>query len=321
MERTIPLPGGERNLDEEETPGRLGFKSTLDGRRKPSNPMERSRNFFHNRFVYALISQRARGLSLGVNMNPDKFCNFDCVYCEVNRTRPSQEGRLEVDVMCAELRAMLLLVSEGRVRELPGYQSLPDELVRLKEVALSGDGEPTLCPNFAEIVEAVTHVRAQGGFPFFKIVLITNATRLHLPQVQSGLKLFTSRDEVWAKLDAGSQPFLEKVNRPKSSGLGSPVASLAQVLDNVRMLGHHRPVVIQSLFPSVNGQEPRPEEIEEYVHRLRELKEGGAQISLVQVYSAHRLAAHPECGHLPLKTLSHIAQRVRDGAGLKAEVF
>ena len=317
----MSLSAGEHKSDDEEASRRRGLKPRVDPRRKPCNPMERSRNFFHNRFVYAVISQRARGLSLGVNMNPDKLCNFDCVYCEVKRTKPSAERRVEVDVMCAELRAMLLLASEGRVRELPGYQSLPDDLVLLKEVALSGDGEPTLCPNFEGVVEAVAHVRAQGGFPFFKIVLITNATGLHLPQVQSGLKLFTSRDEVWAKLDAGTQRFLERVNRPMAARPGSPDVSLAHVLDNILALGHQRPVVIQSLFPSINGLEPPPEEIEQYVRRLSELKDGGAQISLVQVYSAHRPAMHPGCGHLPLKTLSHIAQRIRDGTGLRAEVF
>ncbi|HEX5397945.1 MAG TPA: hypothetical protein VFY06_02745, partial [Verrucomicrobiae bacterium] len=63
------------------------------------------------------------------------------------------------------------------------------------------------------------------------------------------------------------------------------------------------------------------EEIEQYAHRLKELKSDGAQISLVQIYSANRPMSHAECGHLPLKTLSHIAQIVRQVAGLKAEVF
>ena len=62
-------------------------------------------------------------------------------------------------------------------------------------------------------------------------------------------------------------------------------------------------------------------EVEAYVQRLRELKEAGAQISLVQIYSAARPSTHSECGHLPLRTLSAIAQRVREGSGLKAEVF
>jgi hypothetical protein len=71
----------------------------------------------------------------------------------------------------------------------------------------------------------------------------------------------------------------------------------------------------------LNGQEPTAEEIERYAARLRDLKKNGARISLVQVYSAHRPSHRPECGHLPLKSLSRIAQRVRQLADIPAEVF
>src|SRR6266568_3482843 len=159
----------------------------------------RSRNLFGNRFVYAVISQRAHGLSIGINMNPGKFCNFDCVYCEVDRRETPRDAEVDLGVMTAELRKMLSLVAKGKMKELPGYQSVPEELLRLKEVALSGDGEPTLCPNFAEVVEAVVHIRAQRDYPFFKIVLITNSTGLDLLQVQFGIRLLTAEDEIWAK--------------------------------------------------------------------------------------------------------------------------
>ena len=97
--------------------------------------------------------------------------------------------------------------------------------------------------------------------------------------------------------------------------------SLEKVLTNILSLARQRPVVIQSLFPAINGEEPSLEEIEQYAQRLKELKADGAQISLVQIYSAARPMSHAECGHLPLKTLSHIAQIVRQTTGLKAEVF
>lgn len=94
-----------------------------------------SRSFFGNRFVYAVISQRAHGLSIGVNMNPDRFCNFDCVYCEVNRREiPQGDSRVNLKVMSAELREILGLVRERKISELPGYQSVPDDL-RLLDVA------------------------------------------------------------------------------------------------------------------------------------------------------------------------------------------
>jgi wyosine [tRNA(Phe)-imidazoG37] synthetase (radical SAM superfamily) len=273
----------------------------------------RPRNSLGNRFVYAVISQRAHGLSIGVNLNPDRQCNFDCVYCEVNKDAPVRERQVDIKVLAGELRRLLRLTYDGRLRELEWFRHLPPDLLELKEVALSGDGEPTLCVNFDKVVQGVLQVRAQSGFPFFKIVLITNTAGLDFPEVARGIKLLTKQDEIWAKLDAGTQQYMDKVNRPD--------IPLWRVLANILALGKQRPIVIQSLFPLVNGEKPSRQEIEQYVLRLKELKTAGAQIKLVQVYSAHRPPHGRNCEHLPLKTLSLIARRVREVAGLKAEVF
>ena len=276
-------------------------------------PFGRPPEFLRNRFVYAVISQRAHGLSIGINLNPDKCCNFDCAYCEINRGIPSRDSTVDLDVLSAELEKLLAMTYEQRLREFAYFQSVPQELLVLKGVALSGEGEPTLSPQFAEIIREVIHVRSSGKFPFFKLVLITNTAGLDLPEVRAGLKLLTSKDEIWAKLDAGTQQYMDTVNRTSMS--------LDKRLANILMTGRERPIVIQSLFPLLKGQEPPPEEIEAYVKHLKSLKEQGAQISLVQIYSAHRPTHQPDCGHLPLKCLSRIAQRVREGAGLKADFF
>jgi wyosine [tRNA(Phe)-imidazoG37] synthetase (radical SAM superfamily) len=272
---------------------------------------DRPRDFLGNRFVYAVISSRAGGLTLGVNMNPDKKCNFDCSYCEVDRRQPSKETKLDVDVMAAELHKSIHYLQTGKRAERPWYHSLPAELLKLRHVALSGDGEPTLAVNFVEAVQAVARVRALGGF--FKIVLITNGTGLDNPQVLRGLDLLTKSDEIWIKLDGGTQSFIDKVNRPD--------VPLEKIISNILLVGRQRPVVIQSLFPAIHGEEPPFEEIREYALRLKELKAGGAQISLVQIYSAARPGVNSEWGHLPLRVLSQIAQTVRQTTGLRAEVF
>jgi wyosine [tRNA(Phe)-imidazoG37] synthetase (radical SAM superfamily) len=272
---------------------------------------DRPRDFLGNRFVYAVISSRARGLSLGVNMNPDKKCNFNCSYCEVDRRLPSLEKKLDVDVMAAELRKTISFIQSGKLAEQSGFHHLPSELLQLRQVALSGDGEPTLATNFVEAVQAVVRVRALGGF--FKIVLITNGTGLDQLHILRGLELLTKSDEVWIKLDGGTQAFMDKVNHPD--------LPLEKILSNILLVGRQRPVVIQSLFPAVHGEEPPLEEVQEYARRLKELKDGGAQISLVQIYSAARPGANCEWGHLPLRVLSQIAQTVRQTAGIRAEVF
>ena len=269
------------------------------------------RDFLDNRFVYTVVSARARGLSVGVNLSPDKNCNFNCIYCEVHRNADPRE-QLQVDQMAEELRATLSLVRAGRLRERSWYRSLPDELLQLRHVALSGDGEPTLSPHFAEALQAVVHVRALGGYPF-KLVLITNGTGLDLPHVFNGLKHFTRSDEIWIKLDGGTQAYLNEINRSD--------IPLEKVISNILLVGRRRPVVIQSLFPAVEGEEPPLQEIEQYAQRLLEIKNGGAQVCLVQIYSATRPSATSQCSHLPLKALSRIAHIVRQTTGLRAEVF
>ncbi len=288
--------------------------ATTPERRRWDTAFGCRRQFLNNRFVYAVISQRARGLSIGINMNPDKFCNFDCAYCEVNRDKVPRDRAVDLKVLSRELQGLLMLSFQGKLRELRYFQSVPEELLELKEVALSGDGEPTLSPNFEEILLEVVHIRSRRRFPFFKIVLITNGTGLDRPEVRLGLKHLTSEDEIWAKLDAGTQQYLEKVNHPKD-------IMLRKLLRNILAIARERPVIIQSLFPLISGEEPAAAEIDRYVERLQELKAGGAKISLVQVYSAHRAPNRPDCEHVRLQCLSRIVQRVREVTGLPAEVF
>jgi len=271
------------------------------------------REFLNNHFVYLVVSPRARGLSVGVNVNPDRQCNFNCVYCEVRRDGSPSLEKVDVDAMEIELKETLAFVRAGRLRELPAYRGLPEELLQLRHVALSGDGEPTLSPTFTEALQAVVHVRALSEPPFFKLVLITNGTGLDLPHVQRGLESFTKSDEVWIKLDGGTQAYVNKVNQTD--------VPLERILANIVLTGRRRQVVIQSLFPAIRGDEPPDEEIDQYAQRLLALKAAGTQISLVQIYSATRPVTNPDCGHLKLKVLSRIAQTVRLTTGLKAEVF
>ena len=302
-----------RHSDETGNSARRAPGPGVPGGRGSETAFGRPRNSLNNRYVYAVISQRARGLSIGVNLNPDQGCNFDCVYCEVDRDNPGEERRVDIRGMSKELESLLSVVAEGRLRRFAWFRTVPSELLELKEVALSGDGEPTLCPNFKQVLHEVLRIRSRERFAYFKIVLITNGTGLDAPGVVKAVKLLTQEDEVWIKLDAGTQAHMNRVNRSE--------VSLKRVLANALAMGKRRPIVIQSLFPLMDGKGPSPEEIEQYVRRLGELKAAGAQIAMVQVYSAHRPPHHPNCEHLPLKELSSIARRVRTATGLRAEVF
>src|SRR5215472_958327 len=101
---------------------------------------EYPRDFLDNRYVYLVISPRARGLSVGINLNPVVHCNLNCLYCEVDRALPARAAHLDVDGMACELSETLLLAYEGRLRQMPRYARLPEQLLEVRHVALSGDG-------------------------------------------------------------------------------------------------------------------------------------------------------------------------------------
>jgi len=269
------------------------------------------RDYVGNRFVYAVITSRARGLSIGVNMNPDQRCNFDCPYCEVKRLPKLPRQKVDLKVLNQELTQLLTLAQTRRFHTLPPFSNVPPDLLELKEVALSGDGEPSQAANFDAIVAEVLKIRRLLG-PF-KVVLITNGTGLHRPSVRRGIDLFAENDEIWIKLDAGTDAYMQRIN-----GTDVPVES---IVENIIAVGRERPVIIQSLFCLLNNEPPAEAEIDAYIQRLRTIKESGAQVSLVQVYSLMRPPARPGCKHLPLATLSRIARRVRTETGLRSEVF
>src|SRR6478672_9634947 len=137
------------------------------------------RTFHENRFVYPVLSRRSGGISVGVNLNPDKVCNFDCIYCQVDRTRQGETRFVEMNALLAELEGTLRLIDSGRLYETPQFATTPAPLRRLNDIAFSGDGEPTTYRNFDEIIAACAAVKDHLGLHDVKVVLITNASMFH----------------------------------------------------------------------------------------------------------------------------------------------
>jgi len=106
--------------------------------RHPTVPLKQHhthpRTFHENRFVYPVLSRRSRGISIGVNLNPDKICNFDCIYCQVDRTSSAETSFVEIDRLMVELDAMLTLVADGGLFDDPAFIDIPDELRRLNDI-------------------------------------------------------------------------------------------------------------------------------------------------------------------------------------------
>lgn len=240
---------------------------------------EHSRLFDDFQFVYPVISRRSGGLSIGLNVNPDKRCNFDCLYCQVDRSVPAPVLKFDVARAEVELRELLRAVEAGALAQHPRFADVPARLLRLKDIALSGDGEPTTLPEFAEAIAMIARVKP----PRVKIVLISDAGGLDREDVKRGLTLMDANEgEVWAKLDAGTEEYFKFVNRT--------TVPFARVLKNITQCARERPLVIQSLFLKVHAKGPTAEEIVAYCDRLREIVVAGGRIKLVQVSTLARKA-------------------------------
>ena len=260
-----------------------------------------------NRYVYAVVSRRARGLSIGVNLNPDKVCNFDCPYCQVDRTTPGGPSRIDVTALVSELE-LLLDRARGDLWTLPPFDSVAQEFRRLADIAFAGDGEPTTPPEFPAAARAVRELRDRLA-PGVPLRLLTNATLFHKQSVRAGLAEF---DELWCKLDAGSEAYFQVVD-----GTRLP---FRRILDNLLLVARERPIVIQAMLLTKDGLGPDDAEIAAWVERMREIVAAGGRIDHVQVYTVARKPADARIGPLAPERLEAIAAAAR-AAGLQASVY
>ena len=271
------------------------------------------RSWHEKRFVYPVLSRRSQGVSIGVNLNPDKVCNFDCIYCQVDRRSEAETKFVETDQLLAEIDHMLTLVTSGALFEDETFRDVPAERRRLNDIAFSGDGEPTTYRNFDEIIAAVADLKRRHALPLVKLVLITNASMFHRPAVQRGLAILDENNgEIWAKLEAGTDEYYKIVERTK--------VPFRRVLDNIAAAAKVRPIVIQSLFMRINGAAPPETEIDAFCDRLAEIVAAGGKITLVQVYTVARPPAESFVTPLTDAELEAIAAKVRC-LGIAAEVY
>ncbi len=285
---------------------------------------DHARLFEHNRFVYPVLSRRSGGVSVGVNLNPDKICNFDCIYCQVDRRSQSETRFVETAALLDELRSTLDLVISGRIYDTPKFEGVPPGLRRLNDIAFSGDGEPTTYKNFDELIEQCAAVKHDvenrlwpstlDPRPSTKLVLITNASMFHRPHVQRGLAILDENNgEIWAKLEAGTDEYYHLIER-------TPIP-FRQILDNITDAARMRPLVIQSLFMRVAGEPPAATELEAFCDRLNEITAAGGQLKLVQVYTVARRPAESFVAPLSDAEVDAIVALVQQRTHLNALAF
>ena len=275
---------------------------------------DHSRQFAEFAFVYPVISRRSGGLSLGVNLNPDKRCNFDCVYCEVDRRIPGRVQAVAPEQLRGELTALVRAVKQAHLLREPRFAAAAELARDIKDIAFSGDGEPTMVPNFAACVEAVAQVRAAEQLDTTKLVLITDAAGLDKADVRRGLEVLDRHNgQVWGKLDAGTEAYYRTVNRSH--------VSFARILRNLQSTARVRPIVIQSLFLRMHGQAMSAPELEAYCARLNDILRAGGQFKEIHAYTIARPTPEPWATRLTGPELEGLAQVIRARTGQRVLTF
>jgi wyosine [tRNA(Phe)-imidazoG37] synthetase (radical SAM superfamily) len=273
-----------------------------------------TRHFSDFTFVYPVISRRSRGLSIGVNLNPDKICNFDCVYCEVDRHTPSAATEVNLRQMKNELTTMVQFARDGSLAKDPKFDEVPWLTREVKDIAFSGDGEPTMIHNFAECVEAVAEVKQAEDLETTKIVLITDAAGLDKADVKRGLEVMDRNNgEIWGKLDAGTEEYFKFVNRTN--------VKFERILNNLLETSKVRPIIIQSLFFKVHGEAMSEAELKAYCGRLSDITDGGGQIREVHLYTVARPTPEPYATKQESEELEQMAAVIRERTNLAVTVF
>ncbi len=282
----------------------------LKGYSKDMLYTDHSRTFAKNRYVYPVLSRRSKGISVGINLNPDRICNFDCVYCQINRANYIPPAKVDIKRIGAELKETLESVTSGDLFKIPPFDITPAELRHLSDIAISGDAESTTFTNFYEVVEEIIRVKQDET----KLVLITNASCLSRLRVQDAIDLmYGYNGEVWAKIDAGSEDYFKEISRSH--------ISFKDILNNIIITAKKHPVVIQSCFNRINNIPPSNEEVVNYCNRLNEIRKYGGMIRLVQLYTVARPPAEDYVTPLTEDELNIIAGKVRKTTDLPAEIF
>lgn len=275
---------------------------------------DHSRSFEELRFAYPVVSRRARGLSLGLNVNPDKICNFHCLYCQVDRTTPPRDRQVDVPVMLQELDWLMDQAASGTLWNHPRFSLTPAALRRVNDIAFAGDGEPTTYTGLGEAIRAVHELKQKHGLSAAKTIVLTNATRLGEPSVLAALsELKRGPYEIWAKLDAGTDEGFRRVN--------GVTLSLDRICDNIARCARDFEVTLQSLFPTIDGRGPDDAEIEAWIGRIVKLREQGANLRAVQVYTTARKPSSERIGMLPDATLDALAGQARQSIDVPVEVY
>lgn len=282
------------------------------GQTAPLTPLDHDRNSAGMTYVYPVVSRRAGGVSVGINLNPNNACNWGCIYCQVPNLQRGTAPDIDLAQLEAELRTMLADIVRGDFMQT----RVPDGARRLNDIALSGNGEPTSARAFPEVVELIGRVMADFDLTgTIKLVLITNGSLADRPRVQDGLrKMSALNGEVWFKFDSATASGMRSINQTRIS----PDRQFARLATAARLC----PTWLQSCVFALDGAPPSEAEQAAYLGAVARIRQQQIPVRGVLLYGLARPSMQPQAGRLsalPAAWLEAFADRIR-AAGLPVKV-
>lgn len=267
----------------------------------------------HNRdvsgmkYIYPVVSRRAGGVSIGVNLNVNNACNWRCVYCQVPNLTRGTPPPIQLDVLEQELRTFLHYVLHGDFMKC--YVATEDR--QLKDIAFSGNGEPTSAKEFPEVITLVEKVLREFNLldenlanPI-KVRLITNGSLMDKQQILKSIRhLARCNGEVWFKLDAGTKAGIARINdvnlNPQSH------------IERLKRCAEICPTWIQTCMLAIDGEPPQEQDIAAYLTLIGQVKNVVQGVHLYGLARPSYQAEAPRLSRLSPEWLESVAQRIRD---------
>jgi len=264
---------------------------------------DHSRDIAGLKYVYPVISRRAGGLSIGINFNTNNACNWRCVYCQVPDLVRGSAPEIDFLLLEQELRFFLKQVLEGDFYQ---QYEVPEQHRVIKDIAISGNGEPTSLKNFDQAIELIGKIATQMKvLPASNFVLISNGSLIHQSHVQAGLKSLNKYNgEVWFKLDSVTTLGRKKINDCKQA--------TEKVLENLILSSQLCETKLQTCMLEFLSAEEEEKERQAYVDFLKESK---AKIKEVMLYTLARPSLQPEASQLAKmdqQTMSQFARQLSE---------
>ncbi len=241
-------------------------------------PLDHDRASADMTYVYPVVSRRAGGVSVGVNLNPNNACNWACVYCQVPNLQRGTAPAIDLPQLERELRTLLDAILHGDFMQT----RVPEGARRLNDIALSGNGEPTSAREFAEVVDLIGRVlRDFGQLGRIKLVLITNGSLADRPRVQAGLaRMAVLNGEVWFKFDSATAAGMRAINQTRVS----PDRQFARLATTARLC----PTWLQTCVFALDGNLPSTTEQAAYLDAVVRIRREAIPVQGVLLYGLAR---------------------------------